>query len=102
VDTSDVDAEMKTISDYVDTYSAGMKRISQAAGSLANESIEDAKTLESMSSNSKLLGEKVLLARGVEVDPEATVFIQVHTCRILVYSMILVFIPIFFHSCAHI
>mmetsp|Transcript_10779 Transcript_10779/g.19967 ORF Transcript_10779/g.19967 Transcript_10779/m.19967 type:complete len:375 (+) Transcript_10779:57-1181(+) len=76
VDTSEVDAEMKTITDYLDSYTSAMKRISQAAGSLANESIEDAKTLEELSSNSKLLGEKVLIARGVEVDPEATVFIQ--------------------------
>lgn len=77
MDTSEVDEQMKVISDYVNTYTSGMKRISEAAGSLSNESIMEAKTLEEMSSNSKLLGEKVLIARGVEVDPEATVFIQV-------------------------
>lgn len=77
MDTSEIDEQMKAISDYVNNYTSGMKRISDAAGSLSNESVIEAKTLEEMSSNSKLLGEKVLLARGVEHDPEATVFIQV-------------------------
>lgn len=77
MDTSETDEQMKEISDYVNNYTSGMKRISDAAGSLANDSIAEAKTLEELSSNSKLLGEKVLIARGVEQDPEATVFIQV-------------------------
>ena len=68
---------MKTISDYVTNYTKGLKRITDAAAWLANESVLEAKNLEDMSTNSKLLGEKVLVARGVEQDPEATVFIQV-------------------------
>lgn len=76
VDTSEMDEKMKDISDYVTSYTSGMKRISEAAGHLAAESVDEAKTLDSLSSNSKLLGEKVLIARGVVEDPEATVFIQ--------------------------
>lgn len=75
--TAEVDEQMKVISDYVNNYTSGMKRIAEAAGHLASESMDEAKTLEDLSSNSKLLGEKVLIARGVEQDPEATVFIQV-------------------------
>jgi hypothetical protein len=76
-----MDEKMKVIADYVHNYTSGMKRIAEAAGSLAHESLEEAKTLEDLSSNSKLLGEKVLIARGVEVDPEATVFIQVRSAH---------------------
>ena len=77
VDTTEMDNNMQQIADYVSNYTSGMKRISEAAGSLASESTEEAKTLEDLSRNSKLLGEKVLIARGVDTDPEATVFIQV-------------------------
>lgn len=76
VDTSEVDEKMKVIADYVTEYTKGIKRITDAATCLANECVTEANILEDASGNSKLLGEKVLIARGVEEDPEATVFIQ--------------------------
>jgi hypothetical protein len=76
VETSEEDERMQVITDYVNAYTKGLKRITDASSSLANESVLEAKALTELSENSKLLGEKVLIARGVEQDPEATVFIQ--------------------------